>query len=70
MKRLLALLLVAAVLLSCVSSIPASQEKVTVTRVIDGDTIVLTGTVGPDGAITWAWDYLSSTLNPAYMPKQ
>jgi micrococcal nuclease len=43
MKRLLALLLVAAVLLSCVSSIPATEEKVTVTRVIDGDTIVIAG---------------------------
>jgi len=43
MKRLLALLLVVAVLLSCVSSIPATEEKVTVTRVIDGDTIVIAG---------------------------
>jgi len=43
MKRLLALLLVVAVLLSCVSSIPATEEKVIVTRVIDGDTIVIAG---------------------------
>jgi micrococcal nuclease len=43
MKRLLALLLVVAVLLSCVSSIPATEEKVTVTGVIDGDTIVIAG---------------------------
>jgi micrococcal nuclease len=43
MKRLLALLLVVAVLLSCISSIPATEEKVTVTRVIDGDTIVIAG---------------------------
>jgi micrococcal nuclease len=43
MKRLLALLLVVAVLLSCVSSIPATEEKVTVARVIDGDTIVIAG---------------------------
>ena len=43
MKRLLALLLVVAVFLSCVSSIPATEEKVTVTRVIDGDTIVIAG---------------------------
>ena len=43
MKRLLALLLVVAVLLSCVSSIPATEEKVTDTRVIDGDTIVIAG---------------------------
>ena len=28
------------------------------------------GTVGSDSAITWAWDYLSSTLDPAYMPRQ
>jgi len=43
MKRLLALLLVVAVLLSCVSGIPATEEKVMVTRVIDGDTIVIAG---------------------------
>jgi type IV pilus assembly protein PilA len=33
---------------------------------IDNDTLILTGTVGPDGAITWAW---AGTLDPPYMPK-
>jgi prepilin-type N-terminal cleavage/methylation domain-containing protein len=37
---------------------------------IDGDTIVMRGIVGPDGAITWSWDTSSSTLDPPYIPKQ
>jgi len=36
---------------------------------IDGDTLVMTGSIGPDGAITWTWDISSSTLNQPYMPK-
>ncbi len=36
---------------------------------IDGDKLVLRGTFGSDGAITWDWDP-SSTLNPAYMPRK
>ncbi len=36
---------------------------------INGDTLILRGTHGPDGAITWEWDP-SSTLNPAYMPRK
>ena len=35
---------------------------------IDGDTLILRGTYGSDGAITWEWDP-SSTLDPAYLPK-
>ncbi len=40
---------------------------------IDGDTLVLNGTVsdaaaGGDGAITWSWS-TASTLDAAYMPK-
>ena len=52
------------VISATIKNISASQPQ------IDGDTLALTGTVGGDGAITWAWDYSSSTLNPAYMPKQ
>lgn len=37
---------------------------------IDGDTIVLLGTVNGDGAITWQWDYLTSTLDPSFLPRQ
>jgi len=37
---------------------------------IDGDTLVMVGSITPDGAITWSWDISTSTLNPAYMPKQ
>jgi len=37
---------------------------------IDGDTIVLEGNVGLDGSITWRWNYLLSTLDPSYLPKQ
>jgi type IV pilus assembly protein PilA len=33
---------------------------------IDGGNVTLTGTVGPDGAITWTW---GGTLHPTYMPK-
>ena len=38
--------------------------------IIDGQTIVMTGIVGPDGAITWSWDPSASTLDRPYMPKQ
>jgi len=37
---------------------------------IDGDTLVMVGSITPDGAITWSWDTSTSTLNPAYMPKR
>jgi type IV pilus assembly protein PilA len=37
---------------------------------IDGNTLVLRGTFGSDGAITWEWDYSSSTLDLTYMPRQ
>jgi prepilin-type N-terminal cleavage/methylation domain-containing protein len=36
---------------------------------IDGDTLVLLGTIGADGAITWSWD-TSSTLDQPFMPKR
>ncbi len=35
---------------------------------INGDTLILRGTHGSDGAITWEWDP-TSTLDPAYLPK-
>jgi prepilin-type N-terminal cleavage/methylation domain-containing protein len=38
--------------------------------VIDGETLVMVGIIGPDGAITWSWDPSSSTLDQPYMPKQ
>jgi hypothetical protein len=37
---------------------------------IDGDTLIMVGTIGPDLAITWSWDTINSTLDPAFMPKQ
>jgi len=33
---------------------------------IDGGTVTLNGTIGPDEAITWSW---GGSLHPAYMPK-
>ncbi len=36
---------------------------------IDGCTVVLRGTVGADGAITWNWSRPPSSLDLAYMPK-
>ncbi len=35
---------------------------------IDGDTLVLVGTV-VNGALVWSWDAAASTVDPAYMPK-
>ena len=37
---------------------------------VDGDTLVMVGSIGPDGAITWSWDTSSSTLDLPFMPKQ
>ena len=37
---------------------------------IDGATLVMLGTIGVDGAITWSWDASSSTVDAPYMPKQ
>ena len=37
---------------------------------IDGDTIIMVGTIGSDFAVTWSWDTSNSTLDSAYMPKQ
>ncbi len=37
---------------------------------IDGDTLILVGTIGPDYAIIWSWDTINSTLDSPYMPKQ
>jgi type IV pilus assembly protein PilA len=49
--------------------ITATIDNISLTNPqIDGDTLILRGTFGPDGAITWEWDP-SSTLNRAYMPK-
>ncbi|HUL19837.1 MAG TPA: pilin [Thermodesulfobacteriota bacterium] len=35
---------------------------------IDGDTLVMVGTIGADGAIGWSWDPSASTLDRPYMP--
>jgi len=37
---------------------------------IDGDTIIMVGSIGPESAIIWSWDMTNSTLNSPYMPKQ
>jgi len=37
---------------------------------VDGDTLVMVGSIGPDGAITWSWDTTNSTLDPPFMPKR
>jgi type IV pilus assembly protein PilA len=37
---------------------------------IDGDTIIMVGSIGADMAITWSWDTVNSTLDPPFMPKQ
>jgi len=37
---------------------------------VNGCTVIMNGSVGADGAITWTWDQTNSTLAVAYMPKQ
>ncbi len=50
-------------------TISVTLNNISYNPLIDGDILVMTGTI-VDGALVWSWDRTASTLDKPYMPKQ
>jgi len=51
-------------------TISTTINNISTSPLIDGDILIMVGSIGPDNAIIWSWDMTNSTLDSPYMPKQ